>query len=100
MSSLEARGELARDVNAGTVHAPVQRRSIGVQNHNPRWGNKATGGLSHRQGSPPAQLLKCSFIKAHPATWAAMALRKKGGFTALLLVVAKAVKKSMQMQPS
>ena len=100
MSGLEARRELAGDVNAGTVCAPAQRRSIGIQNHNPRRGNKATRGLSHRQGSPPTKLLKSSFIEAHPATQVPMVLQKQGGSTVTLLVVAKTVKKSTQMQPS
>ena len=76
MGGLEARRELAGNINAGTVRAPTQRRSIRVQNHNPRWGDKVTGGLSNRQGSPPMQCLKRSFIEAHPATRTPMALRK------------------------
>ena len=100
MSGLEARRELAGYVNAGTVRAPAQRRSIGIQNHNPLRGDKATGGLCNRQGSPPTQFLKRSFIEAHPATRAAMALRKQRRATVPPLVVMQAIKKSMQMQPS
>ena len=76
MGGLEARRELAGNINAGTVRAPAQRRSIRVQNHNPHRGDKATGGLRNRQGGPPMQFLKRSFIEAHPATRATMALRK------------------------
>ena len=100
MSGLQAGRELAGNINTGTVRAPAQRRSIRVQNHNPRRGDKATGGLSNRQGSPPTQFLKRSFIEAHPATRVTMALRKQGGTPITLLVVAQAAKKSTQMQPS
>ena len=100
MGGLEAGRELAGNLSAGTVRAPAQRRSIRVQNHNPRRGDKATGGLSNRQGSPPTQFLKRSFIEAHPATRATMVLQKQGGATIMLLVIAQAVKKSTQMQPS
>ena len=100
MGGLEAGRELAGNIDTGTLRAPAQRRSIGVQNHNPHRGDKATGGLCNRQGSPPTQFLKCSFIEAHPATRATMALRKQGGATITPLVIAQAVKESTQMQPS
>ena len=74
MNSLEARMELSDNVNAGTVCPPAQRGSIGIQHHNPNQGDKATGGLSNRQGSPPTKLLKCRFIEAHPATRVPMML--------------------------
>ena len=100
MGGLEAGRELAGNLRAGTVRAPAQGRSIRVQHHHPRRGNKATGGLSNRKGGPPTQFLERSFIEAHPATRAPMALRKQGGATITPLVIAQAVKKSTQMQPS
>ena len=100
MSSLEGRRKLTGDVNAGTVHTPVQRGSISIQHRNLRRGDKVTCGLSNRQGSPPTKLLKGSFIETHPTTRAPVALRKQGGTTIMLLIVAETVKKSIQMQPS